>query len=95
MCTRQKEYRGGLRVSCSYCRGFVNCCHQLLLNAPQQCAPSPLLAPSQLTFFDTEISFQGSVMGQGGSFDKRESEQQAARAVLERLGQVPPEAEAA
>ncbi|KAL4426701.1 hypothetical protein ABPG77_004757 [Micractinium sp. CCAP 211/92] len=42
-----------------------------------------------LKWWKVDVHFQGSVMGTGGSFDKRHAEQLAARMALDKLGQLP------
>jgi dsRNA-specific ribonuclease len=46
----------------------------------------------QLKWWTVDVAFQGRVMGSGGSFDKRDAGQAAARQALQRLGQLPGEA---
>jgi dsRNA-specific ribonuclease len=41
-----------------------------------------------LPWWRVEVSFRGEVMGAGGSFNKRDAEQAAARQALERLGEL-------
>ena len=61
------------------------------------CLALPCLAPAlplsvQLKWWTVDVAFQGRVMGSGGSFDKRDAGQAAARQALQRLGQLPGEA---
>lgn len=41
-----------------------------------------------LPWWRVDVSVRGEVMGTGGSFDKRDAEQAAARQALERLGEL-------
>ncbi|KAI3436039.1 hypothetical protein D9Q98_002096 [Chlorella vulgaris] len=42
----------------------------------------------QLTWWHVDVALAGRIMGSGGSFDKRDAEQVAARCALERMGEI-------
>lgn len=56
---------------------------------PREAPSRPPRPALQLKWWQVDVHFQGSVMGTGGSFDKRHAEQLAAQMALTKLGELP------